>query len=606
VRNNVIQLGGRLLLFTFVIALLLGGTFLLARGPIEQKRLEATQAAMRAVLPEADEFEEMTVPDGYPLVTGLYVGKAGGEILGYVLTAAPDGYAGPIPITMCVGVDGSIHGIEVGELMETPSHAAKLVAPPFLGQFEALPADPAVIDSQVDTISGSTVSSRPFKEATLQMTAITMEALGISPNPGTPKGALIEEEVNPYGLAGDFETIRQIRRVGLGRQTLGYTFDLAPQGFEAPVEILASIDAESATVAAVVLLAQNDTDGYGDRLEGAEGADFFGQFTGKSVENPLDGVDVISGVTVTCDAVKKGVAQASAFYMHYLIPMPEQDMGLTFEDVELPTPEEYRGVQSAQRGIQDGEIVLYRFVVRTPGYAADYENGPPIILQVDVDAQGNYLALEALEDPETPGFGNKAYEEPFIGQFIGKSATVETTESIQTVSGATVTTDAVMRGLRQVARAYQSIVAAVGTVDTVSSATPMEFEDVELPTPEEYRGVQSAQRGIKDGETVLYRFVVRTPGYAADYENGPPILIQVDVDAQGNYLALEALENPETPGFGNKAFEEPFTGQFLSQPATVETAESIQTVSGATVTTDAVMRGLRQVARAYQSIVADQ
>jgi len=599
----MVQLGGRLLLFTFVIALLLGGTFLLAKGPIEQKRLEATQAAMRAVLPEAEEFEEMTVPDGYPLVTGLYAGKAGGEILGYVLTASPDGYAGPIPITMCVGVGGSIYGIEVGELMETPSHAAKLIAPPFLGQYEALAADPGVIDSQVDIISGSTVSSRPFKEATLQMTALTMEALGITPNPGTPKGAPVEEDVNPYGLVGDFGTIRQIRRVGLGRQTQRYIFDLASMGFEAPVEILASIDVERAQVTEVILVAQNDTDGYGDRLEGAEGADFFAQFANQTVENPLDGVDVIGGVTVTCDAVKKGVAQASAFYMQYLIPMPEQDAGLAFEDIELPTPEEYRGVQSAQRGIKGGETVLYRFVVRTPGYAADYENGPPILIQVDVDAQGNYLALEALENPETPGFGNKAFEEPFTGQFIGKSATAETAESIQTVSGATVTTDAVMRGLRQAARAYQSIAAAV---DTVSSATPIEFEDIELPAPEEYRGVQSAQRGIKGGEIVLYRFVVRTPGYAADYENGPPILIQVDVDAQGNYLALEALENPETPGFGNKAFEEPFTGQFIGKSATVETAESVQTVSGATITTDAVMRGLRQAACAYQSIVADQ
>jgi len=599
----MILLGGRLLLFTLVIALVLGTAFLLAREPIEQKKLEAAQTAQRAALPQAQAFEEMPVPEGYPLVTGLYAGKADGDVLGYVLTASPYGYSGPIPITMSVGVDGSILGIEVGDLMETPGFGTKLAEPLFLSQYDALAADPAVIDSQVDIISGSTVSSEPFKAATMQMAALTMEVLGVEPNPGTPAGGPVEEEVNPYGLVGDFETIRHIRRAGMGKEILGYSFELAPMGFQAPVVVLASIDIENDTIASVTLISQNDTAGYGTRLEAAEGDDFFAQFAGKSVESPLDGVDVIGGVTVTCDAVKKGVAQASAFYTQYLNLVPDANAGVAFEDIDLPTPEEYRNVQSAQRGMKHGAVAMYRFVVRAAGYAADYENGPPILMQVDVDAEGNYLALEAIENPETPGFGNKAFEQPFTGQFIGKPATVETAEAIDTVSGATVSSDAVMRGLRQAARAYQSIVAAV---DTVSSASPIHFEDIDLPAPDEYRNVQSAQRGMKGGAVAVYRFVVRAPGYAADYENGPPILMQVDVDADGNYLALEAIENPETPGFGNKAFEQPFTGQFIGKAATVETAEAIDTVSGATVSSDAVMRGLRQAARAYQSIVANQ
>jgi len=526
---------------------------------------------------------------------------------------------------MSVGIDGSIHGIEVGDLMETAGIGTKVAEAPFLGQYEALAADPTVIDSEVDITAGVTVTMVPFKQATMQMTALTKEALGIAPNPGTPGAqaltgddllrqrqlpeALRFAEVSPYALVGDFAAIRQIYRGVAGRQTVGYTFELAPMGFEAPVVFRTSIDAGTGTVAAVDLIEQNDTPGFGTRLEGEEGAAFFAQFVGKPAEDPLGDVDVIGGVTVTSGAVKKGVAQAAAFYAQYLVPgagPTDPDEGVTFEDIDLPTPDDYRAVQSAQRGVKDGAVVCYRFVVRVSGYDVDYGDGRPILMQVDVDAAGNYLSLMAIENPETPGFGNKSFEEPFIGQFIGKPATAETMDEVQTVSGATITSDAVMRGLRQVARAHRSILDAGEDAAAGDNADEgIEFEDIDLPTPEEYRVVRSAQRGLKDGAVVRYRFVARVSGYAADnYDDGQPILMQVDVDAAGNFLSLVAIENPETPGFGNKLFEEPFIGQFIGKPAADETVDGIQAVSGATVTSDAVMRGLRQVARAHRSILA--
>ncbi|MCL2544369.1 MAG: FMN-binding protein [Clostridia bacterium] len=621
-RKNMILLGGRLLLFTVVAALALGGTFLLAREPIEQQKMEAAQSAQRAVLPEADTFEAMPVPDGYPLVTGLYAGKAGGDIIGYVLTAAPYGYAGPIPITMSVGIDGSIHGIQVGDLMETAGIGTKVAEAPFLGQYEALAADPAVIGSEVDITAGVTVTMVPFKQATQQMTALAKDALGIAPNPGAPKPAplagddllrqrqlpeaLSFAEVSPFALVGDFDAIQQIHRGAAGRQTVGYTFELAPMGFAAPVVIRASIDVQTATVTAVSLVSQNDTPGFGTRLETQEGEAFFGQFAGKPVGDPLNGVDAISGVTVTSDAVKGGVAQAAAFYTLYLIPEADPDAGVVFEEIGLPTPDEYRAVQLAQRGVKDGAVMRYRFVARVSGYAVDYENGEPILMQIEVDAAGNFLSLIPIENPETPGIGNKPFEEPFTSQFLGRPATAETMNEVQAVSGATVTSEAVMRGLRQVMRAYRSIIEAgdpgEAEADGGIATEGIVFEDIGLPTPDEYRAVQSAQRGVKDGAVVRYRFVVRVSGYAVDYENGEPILMQVEVDAAGNFLSLAPLENPETPGIGNKPFEEPFTSQFLGRPATAQTMDEVQAVSGATVTSEAVVRGLRQAARAHQSI----
>ena len=326
--RDAIQLGGRLLLVTLVAALLLAGTYLIAKEPIERQRLAVAQSAQRAVLPEAEVFQEMPVPGGYPLVTALYAGKAGEDTVGYVLTAAPHGYAGPIPITMGVGIDGSIRDIAVGDLQETANIGTKIAEEPFLSQYDALPADPEVIGSEVDTIAGVTVSSAPFKRATVQMAALTKDALGVEPRPGIPK-------IKP------------------------------PAGEDLPRE---------------------------EQLSAA----------------------------------------------------------LDFEDIALPEPGDYKAVQSAQRA-----VAMYRFVVRVTGYTEEV----PILMQVDVDAAGNFLAFTVLEHAETPGIGTPVFEEPgFAAQFVGKPAAVETLDEIQAISGATVTSDAVVRGLRQAVRAYRSIV----------------------------------------------------------------------------------------------------------------------------------------------------
>jgi len=457
----MIRLGGRLLAFTLVAALALTGIFLLTEGPIEQRQMEAAQAAQRAVFPEADAFEAMPLPEGggYPLVTGLYAAMSEGELIGYVLSAAPMGYGGPMPITMGVGADGAIHGIEVGELLETPNWGTVVAEEPFLSQYVALPADPDVIDREVDVIAGTTVSSAPFKEATRQMAALARDGLGVEPNPGVPKAQEVAvDEWNPYPLLG-FGDILRIQRSAAGRETAGYAFELAPRGYQAPVVIRAAIDGPSGTVAMVELIAQNDSPGWGSRLEEAEGDAFFAQFAGNPLSAPLDGVDVISGVTVTCDAVKRGVAQAAAFYMQHLIPAADPYEGVVFEDVELAASNDYRGLRSAQRGMRGGAAVVYRFVVQVAGYAADYEEGDLIVIQVDVDANGDYMALVSVVNPETAGFGNRPFEEPFMGQFIGKPAMLETVGDVQTISGATVSSEAVRRGLRQAANAYQSIIA---------------------------------------------------------------------------------------------------------------------------------------------------
>ena len=139
--RDVTKLGLRLFIFTLIAALALAVTNEITSGPIAQQELAAGQAAQRAVLPEAEIFEtqEIQTAPEYDQITELYVGKTGDEVVGYVMTASPQGYGGPIPITLGIGADGSIHGVSVGDLQETAGLGSKVGEEPFTSQFPGLP-----------------------------------------------------------------------------------------------------------------------------------------------------------------------------------------------------------------------------------------------------------------------------------------------------------------------------------------------------------------------------------------------------------------------------------------------------------------------------------
>ena len=235
--RDVTKLGLRLFIFTLIAALALAVTNEITSGPIAQQELAASQAAQRAVLPEAEIFEtqEIQTAPEYDQITELYVGKTGDEVVGYVMTASPQGYGGPIPITLGIGADGSIHGVSVGDLQETAGLGSKVGEEPFTSQFPGLAADPAEIDANVQTISGATISSQAFVTAVRQMTAYSKDVLGVVPNAAVPTlegddlvrkefvdAAEAFEALDVMSLLGDYETIQSVYTGTVGDDAVGY------------------------------------------------------------------------------------------------------------------------------------------------------------------------------------------------------------------------------------------------------------------------------------------------------------------------------------------------------------------------------------------------
>ncbi|MDR3052059.1 MAG: FMN-binding protein, partial [Oscillospiraceae bacterium] len=595
-------------------AVLLAGVNMITRGPIAQQNEEAAMAAQYAALPGATTFTEKVLADypqaaDYPLVQALYEAKAGETVVGYALTAAPQGYGGPIPITLGVGVDGAIHGIQVGALQETSGLGSKVGEAPFLNQFPYLAADPKAIDAQVHTISGATVSSGPFKEAVRQMTAFTTEVLSIAPSPGTPPltGRVEVQPFNLISLFEGFEAIGQVYRNVDGVIPVGYTFDLAPKGFADVIRLRAAMD-DQGTIQSVTLVEQHESEGYGARLATAEGEPFFAGFTGKSSLEPMADVDVLSGATVSSTAVIDGVKQAAAFYTQYLAPKPDPDAGIAFEDVTLPTPDDYKAVQSAQRGTKDGALAFYRFIVRVTGY----NEASPLMLQIDVDEQGNYRTLTPISQEETPGIGADVFTNvDFAAQFLQKPAATGTADAVQAVSHATLTSEAIQRALKQTARAYASIAqdsapAEAAPVPTVSFPTvPGAFEGAAFESiafqdaDNKFPTVKSIEEAVRDGALVGYRLVTVSTGY----NETDKITLQIEVDAAGAIADVRVLAQAETAGMGEALLTDPaYVARVVGAPAAPESADAVQAVSGSTLTGDAFRKGIRQAMLAYQAV----
>ena len=118
--------------------------------------------------------------------------------------------------------------------------------------------------------------------------------------------AVLPEATEFEKLEGDYpETVTALYRDKGGA---GYAAMLSAKGYDSsnPMTIAVGFDAEGKILAVQVVSANGETSGIGTKVTG-EG--FLSQFVGKS--SSLDGVDTISGATISSSAFMNAVRDAS-------------------------------------------------------------------------------------------------------------------------------------------------------------------------------------------------------------------------------------------------------------------------------------------------------
>ena len=168
-----------LLAITIVAGLVLGVVYQVTKEPIAQQEAKAKQKACQEVFSDAASFE---APEGfseeaaYQVISEQYPNQdinevvkavdASGESLGYVITVTThEGYGGDIQFSIGIRNDGTVNGISILSIAETPGlgmNAEKVLKPQFAGKtvekFEYTKTG-AAAESQVDAISGATITT---------------------------------------------------------------------------------------------------------------------------------------------------------------------------------------------------------------------------------------------------------------------------------------------------------------------------------------------------------------------------------------------------------------------------------------------------------------
>lgn len=105
--------------------------------------------------------------------------------------------------------------------------------------------------------------------------------------------------------------------------------------------------------------------------------------------------------------------------------------------------EEADGIDNCYAGLDaDGAVMGYVVQTTVKGYGGEIE------VMVGVDAQGAITGLAAggSNFSETAGVGTRVQEEAFTSTFIGLTSTPVAGENVETLSGATISSKAVVGG----------------------------------------------------------------------------------------------------------------------------------------------------------------
>jgi len=168
-----------LLAITLVAGLVLGVVYKVTKEPIAQQEAKAKQEACQEVFADAASFEAvegfnketayLAISEQYPnqdIDEAVKALDASGQILGYVVTVTTrEGYGGDIQFSVGIRNDGTVNGISILSIAETPGlgmNAEKVLKPQFAGRtvekFEYTKTG-ASADNQVDAISGATITT---------------------------------------------------------------------------------------------------------------------------------------------------------------------------------------------------------------------------------------------------------------------------------------------------------------------------------------------------------------------------------------------------------------------------------------------------------------
>ena len=500
---------------------------------------------------------------------------------------------GEVTARLTLNDDGTIAALVIDASTQTPGFGTRCADEEFTAQFIGK-SGPFTLNENVDGLTGATITSTAAVEAiNAALTSPAMAAEDLEP--AATEAPMVLENAKTATIAG---------------------FGGA--------DITVQVTDENGVITALVVDASTQTPGLGQKC--AEEA-FTSQFIGKSAPLTLgDGIDAVASATITSQAVVDAVNSL------YAAAEPVE------EPTEAPAATEEPAAQTAE--------------VKT-ATAAGYD-GNEITVNV-TDENGVITSLTVDASTQTAGLGQKCAEEAFTAQFIGKSAPLTLGEGIDAVASATITSQAVVDAVNSLYAAAEPVEepteAPAATEEPaaqtaeVKTATAAGYDGNEITVNvTDENGVitsltvdastQTAGLGQKCAEEAFTaQFIGKsaplTLGEGIDavasatitsqavvdavnslYAEAPAkalsttvkgwhkgVVVTVEIDKNHVITALTVDASGEFYALGGKCADEAFTSQFIGKSAPLTLGVDIDAVTGATLTSQAVVDAVNQLAK---------
>ena len=281
----------------------------------------------------------------------------------------------------------------------------------------------------------------------------------------------------------------------------------------------------------------------------------------------MDGKKKLAGwLVLTVIALVAAVALATTNLITEK-PIAEQNLGENQQALKAMFPEadefaevspgESSGVDFVYEVRQSGQIIGYAVKETVHGYGGSIE----VLTGMESGGILRGISVGGPDFKETEGLGARAKEPEFTDQFAGKTPPLKLGETIDGISGATITSRAVVDGVNQGVQKVQSLTG-----------------DGDGSTPETEQPAREANASVI--------------GY------GGPVLVRLRLNAAGAIEALTVGEArfAETDGVGSKVKDASFLGQFEGKTPPLELGKDVDGISGATVSSQAVVDAVNQAA----------
>ncbi|HZK38671.1 MAG TPA: FMN-binding protein, partial [Clostridia bacterium] len=251
---------------------------------------------------------------------------------------------------------------------------------------------------------------------------------------------------------------------------------------------------------------------------------------------------------------------------------------------------------------KDGRTLTgYIFTTVTKGYGGDVK------LMSGISNDGKVSGIEVLELSETPGLGMKAYDDFFLKQFLGKGTCISVVQkdaddnSVCAITGATITTQAVAGAVNIALELFDLVTQKIDPADPSAADADEKARKLILPTADSFEGPAKAYRSGegydyytgKDaaGQAAGYIFETRANGYDGI------VLVHTAVDNKGLITGVKVVATNDTPELGTKVKDADFVNQFIGKSGKVNLttathADSVQTITGATISSSAVVNAV--------------